>query len=65
MFAPLNGSNTCVRLFGPEKVIFRTQLFCTFSISLLLQEMIFGEGLKRFKKSKIVHKRKKTAVVHI
>ena len=63
--APSKGSNSCVRSFGPERFIFRTQSFRSFSISLLLQEMIFGEGLRRLKKSEVVYKRKKTAVVHI
>ena len=34
-------------------------------MSLLLQDIIFGEGLRNLQKSEIVYKRKKTAVVHI
>ena len=63
--APSKGSNSCVRSFGPERVIFRTQSFRTFSISLLLQEIIFGEDLCKLIDSEIVYKRKNTVVLHI
>ena len=63
--APSKGSGILVRTFGPEKILFRTQSFRACTMSLLLQDIIFGEGLRNLQESEIVYKRKKTAVVHI
>ena len=63
--APKKEVSSFLCSFGSKRFIMYTQLFCTIPMSLLLQQIMFGENLSKLKTSGIVYKQKKTAVLHI
>mmetsp|Transcript_5936 Transcript_5936/g.12420 ORF Transcript_5936/g.12420 Transcript_5936/m.12420 type:complete len:350 (-) Transcript_5936:251-1300(-) len=63
--APKREVSLCVQSFGTKRVHISTQSFRTFSLSLLLQQTIFGPDLKKLREDEIVYRRKKTVVLHI